>query len=306
VQKLKGIEKEYFGGKGSPGTIQKIVNLIRPHDTLIECFLGNGQLIRNITPATQTIAVDIDPKVIKKWRAINYNWLQLHREDAISFLKNFDFENSGRTVIYMDPPYPLESRKSPKKVYAYEMTHQQHIDLLNVAEDLPADVLISSYPNEFYEEHLCGWRRISFQAHTRHGMAEEWLFTNYEPGHLQHDYRFAGANYRERDRIKKKVRRWIAGLQRLPGQEKRAIFLALADLDEMRETLEAVTPQTTMDPGKEPHQATPEMKAHDREERFICEACNHELPISYSIKTKNYCYMCDPNITMEELLYEKA
>jgi hypothetical protein len=301
MEKIRGIEKNYFGGKGSPGTIQKIVNLIRPHDTLIECFLGNGQLIRNITAAREMVGIDINPEVITKWQALNYDWLTLHNKDAISFLASFDFARSGRTVIYADPPYPLESRKSPKHVYAHEMTHQQHLHLLALFKRLPADILISTYPNEFYQEHLAGWHRTSFQAHTRHGMAEEWLFTNYEPGPVLHDYRFTGADYRERDRIKKKVKRWMNGLQRLPEQEKRAIFLAMADLKEMRETLAEVTPQSPMLPD-----LPPEMKLHDRKKVFVCSACNHELPISYSIKTENYCYMCDPNVTIEELLYEKA
>jgi hypothetical protein len=244
MKKLPGIEKEYFGGKGSPGTIQKIVNCIRPCDTLIEAFLGNGTLLRNITPAIQTIGIDIDPLVIRKWKLLDYSWLSLQCDDALSFLAGFDYARSGRTVIYMDPPYPLESRKSPRNVYACEMTHQQHLHLLAMAKRLPADVLISTYPNEFYEEHLHGWHRISFEAHTRHGMAKEWLFTNYQPGSLRHDYRFTGTDYRERDRVKKKVKRWINGLQRLPEQEKRAIFLAMADLKEMKETLAAVTPQS--------------------------------------------------------------
>ena len=36
----------YFGGKGSAGTYQRIINHIRPHDTLIIPFLGNYALTR--------------------------------------------------------------------------------------------------------------------------------------------------------------------------------------------------------------------------------------------------------------------
>lgn len=35
---------------------------------------------------------------------------------------------------------------------------------------------------------------------------------------------------------------------------------------------------------------------------FTCNGCGHELPNSFSLRTKDYCYMCDPNISLSELL----
>lgn len=35
---------------------------------------------------------------------------------------------------------------------------------------------------------------------------------------------------------------------------------------------------------------------------FICIGCDHELPNSYCLNTTGYCYLCDPNITVTELL----
>lgn len=37
-------------------------------------------------------------------------------------------------------------------------------------------------------------------------------------------------------------------------------------------------------------------------ETFTCKGCNHELPEVYSIKPGGYCYLCDPNVTVKELL----
>jgi len=39
---------------------------------------------------------------------------------------------------------------------------------------------------------------------------------------------------------------------------------------------------------------------------FICKQCNHKLPMKFQMKTKGYCYMCDPHITVEELLSAKS
>lgn len=43
-------------------------------------------------------------------------------------------------------------------------------------------------------------------------------------------------------------------------------------------------------------------------ETFNCKRCGHNLPKEYQIKTDGYCYLCDPNITVNELLkdFEEA
>ena len=35
---------------------------------------------------------------------------------------------------------------------------------------------------------------------------------------------------------------------------------------------------------------------------FICVGCQHELPIEFNLRTEGYCYLCDPEISIEELL----
>jgi hypothetical protein len=35
---------------------------------------------------------------------------------------------------------------------------------------------------------------------------------------------------------------------------------------------------------------------------FKCKGCGHELPENFQMKTKGYCYMCDPEVTVKELL----
>ena len=38
---------------------------------------------------------------------------------------------------------------------------------------------------------------------------------------------------------------------------------------------------------------------------FICEGCKHELPEDYQMRTKGWCYLCDPHITVAELLSDE-
>jgi site-specific DNA-adenine methylase len=223
----KGIAKRYFGGKGASGAVQKIINCIRPHDTLVEPFLGNGYLSRSIKKPSRIIGNDLSSKVYHKWQKLGYSWMELNNLPAVELLKRLNFKELGKTVVYLDPPYPLSSRKSPKLVYDYEMTNSDHAKLLDyVLNELPknVDVLISTYPNSLYEEKLKDWSKIVFQVKTSQGMATEVLYYNYSDISLIHDYSFAGDNYRERLQIKRKAQRWVNRLEKMPDYEKQAIF----------------------------------------------------------------------------------
>ena len=66
-------------------------------------------------------------------------------------------------------------------------------------------VMISGYWSALYADALQGWHTVSFQAMTRSGKpATEWLWMNYPEPAALHDYRYLGADFRERERIKKR------------------------------------------------------------------------------------------------------
>lgn len=141
-------------------------------------------------------------------------------------------EPAGRAFVYLDPPYPLESRRSQQPLYRFEMTTEQHVLLLQTAIALPCPVILSSYPNALYDEWLLdrpGWRKVTFKTRTRRGPATEVLWLNYPPPTELHDYRYVGRDKRERERIRRKVLTWVRGIRRLPGHEGGAILDALRD-----------------------------------------------------------------------------
>jgi hypothetical protein len=226
----------YFGGKAASGTYQKIINHIRPHDCYIEPFLGGGTIMLTKKPAATNIAIELDPVVYRKWQkdARHLPHIQLIHGSAFDFLEKFDYSQFERVCVYLDPPYPLSSRKDPNSRYACELTDDEHIQLLNLIKKLPAnvDVLISTYPNLMYAEALIDWHCIRFQSQTRRGKAWELLFINYLQIDDLHDTSFAGHNYRDRERIKKKVNRWVNKYNQMDMAERRAIFQALAQLPE--------------------------------------------------------------------------
>ena len=150
-------------------------------------------------------------------------------EDAIDFLYRLELECRGDEFIYLDPPYLRETRANGKRIYRHEMSLTDHINLLEAALRLDCMVAISGYWSELYADTLSGWRVASWTARTRQGVATEYLWMNYpEPTRL-HDYRYLGDTYRERDRIKRKKKRWVAKLQRMEPLERYALLAALEE-----------------------------------------------------------------------------
>ncbi len=91
-------------------------------------------------------------------------------------------------------------------------------------------VMISGYDSILYKESLKGWYTHNFQAACHHGVATEWLWMNYRFPMILHDYRYLGNNFRERERIKRKSKRWVERLQSMPILERQALLLAMSEV----------------------------------------------------------------------------
>ncbi len=222
---------QYPGGKNGAGTYQRIINQIPPHDLYVELFSGSGAILRHKRPARLSHAVDLDAGILARLSEAVPRNTTLDQMDAIDFLLGFRFSASlaasSKAVcfIYTDPPYL--NTKSPVK-YRHKMTPEQHAELLDVLLRMPCPVMISGYRSDLYEEKLADWRTDCFKVVTRGGTkATEWLWMNYpEPTEL-HDYQYIGRTWRERERLARQRRRWVAGFQRLAPLQQKAI---LADL----------------------------------------------------------------------------
>lgn len=212
----------YPGGKGT--CYHKIINLQPPHDTYIEAFLGGGAVMRAKRPALRNIGIDKDPAALVGFDGVGLH-LDLYRGCSIKILSGLDLSAMGRTLIYADPPYLMSTRRAQRDLYRYELgTEDEHAELLDVLTGLDCMVQISGYQSDLYRQKLAGWNKTSFEVMTRGGsMAREILWYNYPTPTALHDYRYLGDNYREREAIKLKVRRWVSGLQRLPTLERKAI-----------------------------------------------------------------------------------
>jgi site-specific DNA-adenine methylase len=221
---------------------QTIINQIPVHDVYIEAFLGNGSILRHKKLAETSILIDIDQKVIEAWKSISLfadelinkktDGIYLINTDSIQYLSKLSlgeaFKDKPETVfIYCDPPYLIDSRSCKRNIYNYEMDELQHEFLLEVIKKLPFNIAISCYPNDLYAKYLKDWRKIEFKAQTRQGTAIEVLYMNYDEPTELHDYSFIGKDFRERERIRQKIKRHVNGLIRLPVHERNAIIKAI-------------------------------------------------------------------------------
>lgn len=218
----------YPGGKNAYGVYQKIINHIPPHDKYIELFLGSGAILRRKRPAKRNIGVDLDPQSLNTFRSFDLD-VELHCEDALSYLEQVKPTLGNADFIYCDPPYLLGVRSCKRAVYKYEFaTEADHRRLIEYLRMLPCQIMVSGYESTLYSNFLNGWNTYVFNARTRSGKtAQEKLWMNYDLPMTLHDYTYLGSNFREREQIKLKVRRWRTKLERLDILERKAILSAI-------------------------------------------------------------------------------
>lgn len=65
------------------------------------------------------------------------------------------------TLFYCDPPYLPETRTAPD-IYEFEMTVDDHRELLATLRSLKGKVMLSGYPSPLYEQELMGWTKHVF------------------------------------------------------------------------------------------------------------------------------------------------
>jgi DNA adenine methylase len=271
----------YPGGKNGSGVYQRLISMMPPHDVYIELFLGSGSVMRRKKPADRmSYAYELDPRTIAEFvehvpaesfaepaRPDPADWhfefrrpggdfnLHVSNSSGLDALKNTFAADSGfwlwndpaRSIIYADPPYLVETRKSAAKLYAFEMMEKsQHVELLDLLAAVPCKVMVSGYRSTLYNRKLKNWRREVIPTTNRAGdRVEEIVWLNFPEPFELHDYQHLGDNYRDRWTIKKRARRWVKNWQEMPPALRYAV---LAELQAAREAFAAE--ETTRDAGE--------------------------------------------------------
>lgn len=111
--------------------------------------------------------------------AMRLKSVQIENRPALDLIRKFNHDN---VLIYADPPYLLNTRGG--KQYRYEMTEQDHVELLDALKQHKGSVILSGYPSELYDRELAGWERITRKAYNQNAdQRTEVLWCNFEvPG----------------------------------------------------------------------------------------------------------------------------
>ena len=91
-----------------------------------------------------------------------------------------DIYDDPAALIYLDPPYVLETRSSDlRKLYAHEMNDADHRELLTRLQSAKSMVVLSGYHHPMYEAALTGWQRHEVKARAQTNAARtEVLWIN--------------------------------------------------------------------------------------------------------------------------------
>ena len=211
----------YFGSKATMGLCQPIIALMPPHDTYIETHLGGGAIMQRKPPALRNIGIDIDPQPLQAF-SCHYS-VEKVQGCAHRFLAEFDFQ--GRELIYSDPPY-LYCTRTSKRRYRFEYEEHDHLGLLECLKSVPCNVILSGYPSALYDEQLSGWRSMELQVMNQGGVRTEKLWFNFTPDRV-HWPSYAGTNFTDRQRIKRKAANWGKRYQAMPHAERLAVLSAM-------------------------------------------------------------------------------
>lgn len=228
------IDGRYPGGKGVSGLWQWIVAQMPPHSIYAEPFAGRAAIARRKPPALRTWLIEHDELAVDWLRSLCYPNAIVIQGDGIHWL-----QHAGDTglidedsLVYCDPPYMLSTRVK-RRIYSRELSDHEHGELLEVLTTLDCRVMLSGYWSQQYADTLRGWWSACRPTITRGGtLRDEWLWCNYVPDQVATssvavEYSDLGDDYRERERVARKVRRWQKNYLRMPAREQSAILRGL-------------------------------------------------------------------------------
>lgn len=86
--------------------------------------------------------------------------VSIDQRDALKMIQKYG--RSKSTLLYLDPPYLPRTRSGSS--YPYDMTEEDHENLLDVITGIPAKVILSGYRSSLYDAALEDWERHEYPA----------------------------------------------------------------------------------------------------------------------------------------------
>jgi DNA adenine methylase len=217
----------YPGNKNIPGLIQKIVNQIPPCTDFYELYAGSAAVSRFLSAAAVTSVRyhlnDIDPAVTDK---NNYPaGSTVTTLPAVDLIQSIPLAGYLKTYFFfIDPPYHHDSRPYNSHLYKFEMSHDDHVQLLLAVADLKYNCMIIHPWCFLYDKFLEGWRTVQVKVRYHNKTSVENLYMNYPRPVKLLTYGMYGTDCWDRQRIKRKGDRLVQKLLSLPEAERNYIL----------------------------------------------------------------------------------
>lgn len=195
--------KKYIGNKNIAGVYQKIINNIPYHENYFELFAGSGaianKLFDNGWSGTNMFINDINSGTTANF-AYPINSI-ISNVNALQLLKSPPAGTANR-FYFLDPPY-LFSTRANSKLYEFEMTDADHIQLL-AAVKLSSDKIMIIHPKcDLYNSMLCNFRKVELKIRYHNKTSIEVLYMNYPVVKYPMVTAFLGEDCWKRQRIKR-------------------------------------------------------------------------------------------------------
>lgn len=120
---------------------------------------------------------DAFPQIIERLKKV-----MIFEMDAFQFL---DVVNDPGCLVYIDPPYHPETRSKGHSGtrYIHELSHENHVELINKILTLKSMVILSGYKQNHYKPlEDAGWKRVQKQSRAnmshRHRTECLWISPN--------------------------------------------------------------------------------------------------------------------------------
>ena len=221
----------YPGNKNIPGLIQKIVNQIPPCTDFYELYAGSAAVSKLLSVLEISYVRyhlnDLDQEI-----TVKYDYpagSRVTSVPAVEMLKTLKYlEDPGNIFVFIDPPYHFDSRPNNLHLYKFELTNDDHVQLLSAVQDLNYNCMIIHPQCDLYDRSLKSWRTVQLKVRYHNKTSLENLYMNY-PGPVQLlTYGMYGTDCWDRQRIKRKGDRLVQKLLSLPEAERNYILNRLS------------------------------------------------------------------------------
>jgi DNA adenine methylase len=102
----------------------------------------------------------------------------IEQTDAFVLIERYKDDPS--CFLFLDPPYLAEVCGDEKRHYEAGFTQDDHVRLLTLIQDAQARIMLSSYPNDLYQQTLTGWNTFDVETNTMSNMTLKQGFKRVE------------------------------------------------------------------------------------------------------------------------------